>query len=257
MKYDGDLATIQRRVAATSDMSRRRLAVLDAIALRPGERVLEVGCGGGALLPPMAAAVGPTGRVVGIDVSADQIAAAQALCAGIGTAQVAVQDVHEMPFEDASFDAIAAIQVVEYLRAPPRALAELRRVAAPGARCAILATNWDTVFWNTDAPDLNARLQAAWRQHAPIVNLPAELPSMLAAAGFDVVRQEPVTIINAAYHEDSFAFWAARIIVAFGTARDLVPRADAEAWLDSLGRMQEAGRFFFSSTPVLTTAVAA
>jgi arsenite methyltransferase len=81
MEYEGDIATIQRRLAETSDLYRRRLAVLDAIAAQPGEKVLEVGCGGGALLPLFAAAVGQMGRVVGIDISSDQIAAANLACA--------------------------------------------------------------------------------------------------------------------------------------------------------------------------------
>jgi precorrin-6B methylase 2 len=75
MHYTGDIATIQRRIAETSDLYRRRLAVLDMLDPRAGKRILEVGCGGGAVLPAIGAAVGPGGRVLGIDVSEDQIAA--------------------------------------------------------------------------------------------------------------------------------------------------------------------------------------
>ena len=256
VKYEGDVATIQRRLAETSDLHRRRLAVLDAIALQPGEKVLEVGCGGGALLPFLAAAAGDTGRVVGIDISPDQIVAANEACTGIGHAEAAVQDVHQLPYDTASFDAIIAIQVIEYVDQPAKALSEVRRVCSHSGRLVILATNWDTMFWNCGAPELTARVQAAWREHAPFPNLAAELRPLMAGAGFRIVRQAPITIINNVYHEDAFAYWAARLIIAFATARKLISSADADEWMRAIQQAQTAGTFFFSSTPVLTMAVA-
>jgi ubiquinone/menaquinone biosynthesis C-methylase UbiE len=257
MHYDGDIATIQRRLADTSDLHRRRLAVLDAVAMQPGERVLEVGCGGGALLPRLAAAVGPAGRVAGVDISADQIAAARRLSTDIAIIEATTADIHQLPYEDASFDALVAIQVIEYLSTPAKALSELRRVSGAQGRLAVLATNWDTMFWNCKAPELTARMQAAWRQHAPHPNLPAELRPLLGGTRFRVVHQAPVPIINNAYHEDAFAYWAARLIVAFGVGRSLISQAEAAAWIEALQEAQSAGTFFFSSMAVLTTAVAA
>ncbi len=256
MEYQGDIATIQRRLAETSDLYRRRLAVLEATSAQPGERVLEVGCGGGALLPLFAAAVGETGRVVGIDISSDQIAAANDLCLGSDIATAEVQDVNQLPYEEASFDAIVAIQVIEYLNQPGKALSELRRVCNSDGRIIVLATNWDTMFWNCEAPELTARVQSAWRKHAPFPNLPAELRALLRAAGFRMVRQTPVTIINNAYHQDAFAYWIARLILAFATTRDLIRHSEAEEWIRAIEEAQAAGRFFFSSTPVLSMAVA-
>jgi hypothetical protein len=88
-------------------------------------------------------------------------------------------------------------------------------------------------------------------------DLPAELRPLLEGAGWRIVRRSPVTILNAAYHEDSFAYWAARLMAAFAVGRGLVSAADGEAWLRALGDAEGAGRFFFSSTPVLTLAAAA
>jgi len=257
MQYTGDVATIQQRLAETSDLYRRRLAVLDALDPRPGERVLEVGCGGGPLLPAIGAAVGSGGRVVGIDISGDQIAAARRRCAEHPNIDLAVHDVCLLPYDAAAFDAFVAIQVIEYLDEPAQALAELRRVVTDRGRAVILATNWDTVFWNGADDGLNRKVLLAWRQHAPHPNLPADLRPLLGQAGFQVMHQAPVTIINRAYHEDSFAYWAARLMVAFSLARDLMTTEDADAWLASLSTAQEADRFFFSSTPVLTVAAAA
>ena len=256
MQYTGDIATIQQRLAETSDLHRRRLAVLDSLGAKPGERILEIGCGAGALLPAVASAVGSSGRVVGIDISGEQIAAARRRCANQTNIETAVLDVRRLPYAADSFDAFVAIQVIEYLDEPLQALTALRRVVTTRARAVILATNWDAVFWNTMADDLTRKVQLAWRQHAPFPNLPANLRPVLRQAGFEVVQQVPVTIINQSYHEDSFAYWAARLMVAFCLTRNLISQDDADAWLKSLLEAQESDRFFFSSTPVLTVAVA-
>jgi SAM-dependent methyltransferase len=162
-----------------------------------------------------------------------------------------------MPYDAGAFDALVAIQVIEYLDDPARALAELRRIVTARGRAVILATNWDTVFWNSADDELSRKVQLAWRQHAPHPNLPADLRPLLGQAGFEVMHQAPVTIINRTYHEDSFAYWAARLMVAFSLARDLMTTEEADAWLASLAAAQEADRFFFSSTPVVTVAAAA
>lgn len=256
MEYVGDLAAIQRRIARTSDLYRRRLAVLDALAPRPGECVLEVGCGGGALLPAIGSAVGSTGRVVGIDISADQIDAARRKCADHPNIETAALDVRQLPYEPGSFDAVIAVQVIEYLDDPGQALTALRRVVTDRGRAVISATNWDAVFWNTGADELTRKVYLAWRQHCPHPNLPADLRPLLSQAGFQVIHQAPVAVINSAYHEDAFAYWAARLIVAFCVGRSLVSKEEADAWLASLAAAQDADRFFFSSTPIVTLAVA-
>src|SRR5438309_9505783 len=62
---------VERRVRAVNDLLLARSAVA------PGEKVLEVGCGTGAATLPLARAVGDTGEVVGIDISAPMLAAAR------------------------------------------------------------------------------------------------------------------------------------------------------------------------------------
>jgi ubiquinone/menaquinone biosynthesis C-methylase UbiE len=58
------------------------------LALKPGDRVLEIGCGTGRNLPPLAAAVGPAGTVYGVDISTGMLAQARELCARIGWSNV-------------------------------------------------------------------------------------------------------------------------------------------------------------------------
>ncbi|MBI4312966.1 MAG: methyltransferase domain-containing protein, partial [Chloroflexi bacterium] len=101
--------------------------------LRPGMSVLDCGSGPGSITLDLAEAVAP-GQVVGIDIEPTQAARAQANAAERGVLNVRFQtaDVHKLPFDDSAFDAMFACAVLQYLRDPWQALAEMRRVLKPG-----------------------------------------------------------------------------------------------------------------------------
>jgi ubiquinone/menaquinone biosynthesis C-methylase UbiE len=101
--------------------------------LRPGMRVLDLGCGPGSITLGLAETVAP-GEVIGVDLQPSQVAQAQALGAarGMMNARFEVADVYRLPFPDGSFDAAFAHVVLMHLREPVRALAEMRRVLRPG-----------------------------------------------------------------------------------------------------------------------------
>jgi ubiquinone/menaquinone biosynthesis C-methylase UbiE len=75
---------------------------LEALNLRTGERVLDVGCGGGFYAYKAAQCVGPTGRVCAIDISADQITAARARCAELGWVECQHADAVAPPYGELS-----------------------------------------------------------------------------------------------------------------------------------------------------------
>ena len=73
-------------------------------------------------------------------------------------------DAQDLPFEDGTFDAIAAAQLFCFLGDVERALLEAYRVLKPGGRIVILDTDWDTLIWRNNIPDLMTRLLAPIRQ---------------------------------------------------------------------------------------------
>ena len=103
-------------------------------SLRPGMRVLDLGCGPGSITLGLAEAVAP-GEVVGVDLQPEQVEQARALDAarGVINARFEVAEVYRLPFPDGAFDAAFAHAVLMHLREPVRALAELRRVLRPAA----------------------------------------------------------------------------------------------------------------------------
>ncbi len=75
------MARLQQAITEAHNLVVRRNTVLETLSLRTGERALELGCGGGYYAYEAARSVGPTGRICAIDISHDQIAAAQQRCA--------------------------------------------------------------------------------------------------------------------------------------------------------------------------------
>lgn len=101
--------------------------------LRSGMRLLDIGCGPGAITLDLAQVVAP-GEVVGIDLAPEQIERAQALAHERKITNVRFEqgDAYTLPFPDASFDAVFAHTVLMHLRDPLAALREFRRVLLPG-----------------------------------------------------------------------------------------------------------------------------
>jgi SAM-dependent methyltransferase len=256
MEYTGDIAVTQQKLAETLDLQRRRLSVLESLALEAGEHVLEVGCGGGIFLPDLAAATQPGGRTVGVDISQDQISAAESRCAKLTGAEAMVADAADMPFDDAAFDAVVALQVIEYVSNPAATLAELRRVCRSGARIVILATLWDSLFVNSPTPELTAKIVAGWQNHTPHQNLPVDLRAMMTSAGFKLIHQTPVPILSNNWAEGSFIYWAARLWGAYVAGQGHITGEEHRTWLEGLEQASRDGTFFVSLMPVLTLGIA-
>jgi len=125
-----------RRYAAVYDavfgpvLQPGRKAVVQALGLRPGERVLEVGVGTGLSLPLYPRDV----SITGIDVSQEMLEKARRRVARQRLANVEAlheMDAEHMSFADASFDKVVAMYVVSVVERPDRLLAELHRVCRP------------------------------------------------------------------------------------------------------------------------------
>ncbi|MEU6208130.1 class I SAM-dependent methyltransferase [Micromonospora musae] len=107
--------------------------------IRPGDRVLDVGCGRGAVLFPAADATGPTGRVTGIDLAPAMVRLTEQDARRLGLTQVDVRvdDAQQPDFPPGTFDAVLAGLVVFLLPEPQQALRTYARLLRPSGRLAI------------------------------------------------------------------------------------------------------------------------
>ncbi|WP_043669084.1 class I SAM-dependent methyltransferase [Streptomyces xylophagus] len=111
-------------------------AAVAELGLLSGDRVLDAGCGTGRALPPLRAAVGPSGVVVGADLTPAMLEAA--VRAGRGReGHLLLADVAALPLRSESLDAVFAAGLIAHLPQPEANLRELARVVRPGGTLAL------------------------------------------------------------------------------------------------------------------------
>ncbi len=126
-------------VPAAADLGLGCGAPIDALELRPGETVLDLGSGGGLDAFLAARKVGPSGRVIGVDMTPEMIDRARAAAAEGGFAQVEFRQgrLERLPLPDASVDAVTSNCVINLVPDKAAVFREAARVLRPGGRMVI------------------------------------------------------------------------------------------------------------------------
>lgn len=174
-------------VAATDLARGYKADLLAALAVEPGHRVLDIGCGPGTDLAALATATGPTGTVLGVDRDPAMVATARARFAGVPTVEVHEADAHQLPFANGTIDRARADRVLMHVADPTAVLTEIHRVLRPGGLLTLSEPDWDTLA--VDHPELGIG-RAFTRYIAERITrnqaIGRQLPRLAVEAGFTV-----------------------------------------------------------------------
>lgn len=160
----GEHYTLGYEREAVRFLDRRTLASHGAFFeahLLPGTSVLDCGCGPGGITQGIAAHIAP-GRVTGVDMDGSQIALATERAAALGLKNVEFRkaSVYELPFADASFDAVFSHALFEHLADKVRAARECLRVLKPGGVMGVCTPDWGGFVVAPESPELLAAIAA-------------------------------------------------------------------------------------------------
>jgi SAM-dependent methyltransferase len=175
--------------------------LIDRAGAKAGERIVDVGCGAGATSVAFAQQVGPTGRVMGIDISAPMLARARQVAPPGLPVEFVLADATVYPFVPAGFDLLVSRFGVMFFAEPALSFANLHRALKPSGRLVFAC-------WREprDNPFFMAPLQAVY-QHVPKLPPPgpddpgpfafaseARVQRILGEAGFSGIAMEPVDL---------------------------------------------------------------
>lgn len=256
LQFDPEVSRQIESVYTTPDVVEQRRVVRAALALRPGDRVLDVGVGPGLLAAEMAGEVGPDGRICGIDVSESMLAIAGTrtdVPDGPGI-ELELASVARIPHPAESFDVVVSTQVFEYVDDIAGALAEVRRVLRPAGRVVLLDTDWGSVVWRSSDDERMARVLTAFEDHLADPHLPRTLADVLDKSGFTLTHQQVAPILNAGYGDRTYSAGLIDIVSAFVPGHAGVTEPQARAWADDLRSL--GASYFFSLNRYLFVASA-
>ena len=219
-------------------------ALLDAAAFAPGEKVVEIGCGGGALTREIAALVAPGGHALGLDISDELVvlAADRAAAEGIANIAFAAGDAQVVQPETGPFDRLVSRFGVMFFQDPAAAMANLRAMIVPGGRL-------DFAVWAPADENPQFMMMAlTGREHLGLTPADQRAPGPLAFS--DAAYLEGL-LAGAGFSDIRFAKWKGQMkagwpgIDAAGAAELLARTGSTSELLEEAGEaVQQA---FFAS----------
>ena len=254
IEFDAAVTKLLENAYQGADLTRRRQASFDALRPNPEDTIVDIGCGNGLLTAELARAVGPEGRVIGIDPSEDMRLAAEKRCQDYTCAEFIDGLATALPLGDAVANKAVSVQVFEYVDDIEGAIADAMRCLKPRGRLVVSDLHFGSFIWFSDDPERMAKLRSSWDQHFVAGDVPARLPGILKHQGHDVEDVVPVTLTDHVLKPDGIAIMMMHLMRQYATDNKHVDQDIADAWFNEQISLAREGRFFFSITQFVVSA---
>ena len=225
----------------------------ELMALKPGQRVLDLGCGPGTDTAALGRAVGSDGEVHGVDYDEAMVARADARAQADGVSAW-VSHHHAsataLPWASGFFDASRSERVFQHLLEPERAFDEMVRVTKPDGQLVVIDGDWATLTIDSDETDIERRLVQFHATH--MMNNPysgRHLHRMFKSRGLRDIHIDVVPIFMT---DVALARQVARLdqIAREALSAGVIDDAESRRWEASLARVAASGGFFASANAV-------
>lgn len=217
--------------------------------IKPGDRVLDVGCGPGVDLPALSTLVGPTGEVVGVENDPSMYPILYKVAQNVQNTVHVEADAHELPFESGHFDSCRADRVLQHVKNPAKVVAEMYRVTKPTGKVVVLGADVESFSVSGSGDGLErvlsdfVRLRGCESPHAM-----KTLPETFYEVGFKNVKWKTISHEgNGSYGPESFLYHIEDELVDIG----VWSQNELARWREYRHRATQGNYFYLSMNFVM------
>jgi SAM-dependent methyltransferase len=226
--------------------------------LRPGHRLLDVGCGLGDAALALATDLAPGGAIVGIDASEQMLAVARQRAIGCPVEmELRAGDATALPADDGSFDAVRSERVLQWLDRPDKAVTEMIRVLRPGGRLVVTDTDWRPFAMDHPDADLVSRVRAGLTGLRPSSAVGGQLYGLARSSGLVDVEATVAAHHTTEWDPDTqpapSGFPPLRMLVTDLVEQGSLSPDEGDAFVAGAEDYARAGRLFLTLTMVSVT----
>jgi SAM-dependent methyltransferase len=226
----------------------------EQLRLGDGQRLLDVGCGLGEAALALARDLGAHGELVGVDVSAEMVAAARAAAGATRCrTRFTVGDACALDEPDGYFDVVRSERTLQWLTDPAAAVGEMSRVVRPGGRISLIDTDWSTFTIDVGDDDLATRVREAMRtERGRPSNIGRRLDEVAREAGFTPLHRTAATHTWTSWNPDESpapdGCFSMRSLADDLVDADLLDPTELEQFVSTIHRAARRDQFTMSLT---------